>query len=134
MAVFGVLLKKDNKAKAFFEMVNNKLENLTLVENPFIARIIEVKEKKDGLTLYIIIMKPIYFNFCVFGWIVALTSTIFLGVNWLLIPSILLGLGSIFWMSRFYYYILKLGLKKNGFQGKLRYITPKDILEYIYLD
>ena len=127
MAVFGVILDNNHAVKKYIKGIKDRVEYLSFIENPFIFNIIN---KGD---LYIIIIKPLYFNFCMFGWLIVLSMLIFIGWSYWLIPPVLLGLGSVFWWSRFYYYMFKLGLKKNGYRGKLRYLTARDILENIYL-
>jgi hypothetical protein len=79
-------------------------------------------------------MSPMFFNFTIFGWLILGSMFYFLGWTWfLLAPLFLCSLG-FFWTKWFFYFGLKLGLKKKGYKGKVELISINNFLEEVYLD
>jgi hypothetical protein len=51
--------------------------------------------------------------------------------NWWLLPGLLLGLLSIFWMTPFYQFMYKKGLKKAGYMGKYTDTKQTEIIKLL---
>lgn len=140
MALFGVVVEDHFQAKQFFKETRERLGTTNLVHNPFTGGVISFisLRRVKGINRvecgYMIKMAPIYFNFAVLG-------ALFMGIGFIIFPRLWIGivvgiflLCSLFWWSKFYYFILKLGLKKKGYRGSIRYLNPKQILEEVYFN
>jgi len=79
-------------------------------------------------------MSPIYFNFTWLGAGFCLLSYIMFVRLWLIIPMVIFLLLGLIWSSRFYYIMLKLGLKKKGYKGFIKYLRPSEIIEEVYFN
>jgi len=131
MAVFGVQTNGEVKTvNEYFRDTSKRLMNDNLVENPFVGgvkkyRVSSIKQ------LMVFDIVPIYPNFTFFGWLVLLPMLLFLGVSWwLLIPFGILFLGFL-WTSRFYYFFVKLGLRKAGYSGPVKFLDSKGIVKQV---
>lgn len=138
MAIFGVIVEDKEKPKQFFKEVKERLGTTNLARNPFTGGIFSFISLRDnkGETIvdqgYIIKMAPLYVNYPLGGFC-------FMVIGFILWPRIPIAIAaavflllSLGWSSRFYYFILKMGLKKKGYKGLLKYLKPKDIIEEVY--
>lgn len=127
MAIFGIELQgteEENRVgDILMEDIMENFENPNVVSNPFIAKVINQDD------MYAIYMKPIYFNFTIFGWLGLLIMFATMGWTWFLILPFIIGACHIFWSGTFYYYMLKISLMKRGYKGKMRRLTKNQILE-----
>jgi len=144
MAIFGVVVEDHKLAKEFFKETKERLAMGNIAKNPFSGGVVsfislrKYKEKGEAETRvdlgYNIKMKPIYPNFALVG-AVFLTATCIIWPHlWIMLVTAFFYLISLFWSGRFYYYMLKLGLKRKGYKGSIRYLKPKDILEEVYFN
>jgi hypothetical protein len=82
---------------------------------------------------YSILMEPIYFKVYYIGLILAVLPMFFKGMilTWLSLPGMVLFSLGIFWSKWFFYVILRLGLKKKGYQGKVKMLSNGKMLKTI---
>lgn len=124
MSVFGVILNDCEPAERFFRETNERLKENHLVKNPYVGSI-----KKLG-QVYVVKMQPVYFNYTWFIWLVLVASIIGFGFHYKWhIPMIAVGSLSIFWTKYFLFFMMKKGLKKAGYVGPVRMISPAEIIE-----
>ena len=130
--IFGVVGELDDNLEQFMQATDNRLKNNNMLVNPFRGKIISfnlnttTKELKTGYAIYI---KPLYFNFSYYGWLMALGVYLIWGISWFMLPGIIIGALGIFWSKFFYYIMLKLGAKKSGYNGELKFISAEKILK-----
>jgi hypothetical protein len=78
-------------------------------------------------------MRPIYFNFSIFGWLSAGIIFFFWGWRWFMVPGILLGLLGFFWRKEFYIWVFKKGLRKAGYLAATQELDKDEIIKYVIL-
>ena len=139
MAIFGVVVENKELPKQFFKEVKERLGTTDLVHNPFTGGVIpfikgSVKGETEVDRAYIIKMSPFYVNFTIPGAIFTAILFFFWPRIWLGIVVVVFLVLSLFWSGKFYYYIMKMGLKKKGYEGKVVYLKPKEIIEEVYFN
>lgn len=140
MAVFGVVVEDQEIIKEFFKEVKEKLGTTNLVRNPFTGGVISFRSERrvKGETKvnrgYIIKMSPFYFNFAIVGFMFTLVLFFIWPRSWIGIAAIIFMIMNLFWSGKFYYFIMKKGLKKKGYKGTIRYLKPKEIIEEVYFN
>jgi len=128
MAIFGVKLEEDNKAKLFMQESNDRLQDNSIVKNPFYGRIALVPNSED---YYIVDMEPVYLKAYWGGAFILMATLVFTGFKltlWLL-PGIALLCCSIFWSKYFLYIMMRIGLRKAGYMGKIRLVNNKIMMK-----
>ena len=128
MAVFGVLVDPGLEVLDFVAKTNHRLEDSNLVKNPFKGGIKTVLH--DGRLLCVVSMRPVYFNFTVFGWLLAASVFFIWGVSWWILPGVILGSLGIFWHKSFFLFMMKKGMRKAGYTGQFKEINANTIIEY----
>lgn len=128
MGIFGIITDNNMSATLFIEETRKRLANSNLIKNPFIGKI-KTFELDNNLLLHIVSMKPIYFNFTIFGWIIAASIFFIWGLNWFILPGILLGCVGIFWSKYFYRWLFIKGLKRAGYNGVIKKIDNTQVIE-----
>lgn len=131
MAIFSITTEHSDEVSDFIHKAKKKMESDDFLKNPFIADIIKIQQGHDN-PLYVFSMSPIYFNFSIFGWFIAFAIFMIWGLNTFLIYPIILGCLGFFWSSTFFYCMAVLGLRKNGYKGKIKRLSCKQTLEKIY--
>ena len=132
MALFGAITLNEDSAASYVTKTNEKFSDYNIVKNPFKGSII-TKDIGDGELLHVVNISPLYFAYPIFGWL-AVFIVFFMGGfrwNWLMLPGIILGSLCIFWTKYFYMLIYKIGIKKNGYKGKLRFIRNTKVIELL---
>lgn len=122
MAILGVKLDCDDKAKEYFIDTNIRLLGNDLVKNPFNGKI------SYDHDFAVIDMKPIYYNFTPYIWVSIVTIYLVWGFTLVLIPLCLLGMAGYFWSKSFFTFILKKGLKKAGYTKQINVLKNNDLL------
>lgn len=124
MAIVGFLIEDNDKINKFVEVMQNKLENPNMFENPFQGAI---KRDKDFILIYLrlIWINPVYISFI-------LTLIIFMGKGylslWLLILTIPLWLGAFAFTKMFTIIALYYSLRKSGYKGKIKFLNDTQLL------
>lgn len=136
MALFGLITEEDNKAKEFATETKERLENNNLIKNPFKSSIRQfiISENDKLKILFVVYIEPVYFNFSVFGYLLAFGVFVIWGLTPWLIPGIALGLLGFFWGADFYYLMFRVGLRKKGYKGHIKRIRYKGIIEKVLLN
>lgn len=129
MALLGIKYFGDyNIINDFMKDTKEKLKDYDIVKNPFKGGIVEFVDKN----IYVIEMTPVYYNFSVFGYVYILIIYVFIGLSLWAIPGIILVIMGLFWSKYFFFFMLKIGLKKYGYKGKIKLLKNKDLLETLY--
>jgi hypothetical protein len=110
--------KSDNGdiIQSYIKDTSNRLLGNEFVSNPFTGTI----HQYDDVTIFI--LKPIYPNLPLYCIPAALVSYVLFGMNWSVYVFLGFGFFSIFWSSKFYQFIIKIGLAKKGYKGKLEFV------------
>lgn len=123
MTIFGVKVEDWKKCETFFKEMSKKFKDNNLVRNPFVGKV-----KRIG-DVYVVGIEPIYINFTPYVWMLGGATLLLWGFNWFHFVIIGVGSLSIFWSKYFFYYMLKRGLRKNGYKGKMKLLTNKNIVD-----
>jgi len=126
MALLGFQVNKTPASNNFFKEFFLKSKNESLLKNPFTikAKLISEKEK----LLFICDIVPVYPTIHYWGWLGVVIIFLFKGFSWLmLIPAPLVLIGVV-WSKPFYMLMLWLGLRKNGYKGKIKILSNKTII------
>lgn len=129
MAVYGMVLDKQDSVMQWIADTSRRGKEEGLVKNPFKVRIKFWLRKKE--VLLVMSMNSVYFNYTIFGWVAAVASYLLLGFGWWLFPWVVFGCLGVFWSPEFYYWTTRLGLKKAGYTGKFRRLRLKDIIQEV---
>lgn len=130
MAYLGFISEPSPELSKFLDETEERLKSNSLLTNPFTTGFKQlVTIKGEAITL--IKIEPVYFNYAQFGWLLAFGVFMFKGLSYWLIPGIILGCFGIFWSDWFYWKLLKLGIRKNGYKGKLVRLKPKEVIEKV---
>jgi len=131
MVVFGVVVDDCPAVRAYAALLNKRVADDNLVKNPFVGRVVgyNIGDKKRLLAVSI---RPIYFNFSVFGWVVAAMYYMIWGWNpYAFVPAVMLGCMGFFWTASFYRLIMRIGLRRNKYRGKVRAVGAGKALEMV---
>jgi hypothetical protein len=105
---------------------SERMSNNNFIQNPFFGG---VKPISDNV--YCISITPVWVDVSWFGWLGVLMPYLVWGwSNWLIFP-IIIGLSGILWTKYFFFFMLKLGLKKAGYKDKIKLIHSEDIVDIV---
>ena len=131
MAMYGMMLEKQDAVSKWIAQTNERTKEESFLKNPFKTKMKFWLRKKEVLLL--IDIQPLYFNFTIFGWLLAVGTLIAFGFGWWLIPGIVLGCLGVFWTADFYFLMAKLGLRKAGYTGKVKRLKLSEIIREVIL-
>lgn len=119
MAFFGVRVDDCVITRSFFNRVSLHMKIGNLVTNPYVGG---VKNLEKGL--YGIIMDPVYPKFYYIGFLFLLASVLLTWnvFSWWNLPGLLLSCLGFFYSKYFFFFMLVIGLKKAGYNGKTRLV------------
>jgi len=129
MATFVIQTKNNPIVKEFIEETNHRLLGKSFVTNPYQGRITEVFNSKDSLT-YLISMSPIYPKPLSVPIFIVLIGTVF-SLHWATFLGVFFLLFNFLWSAQFLFIMVKAGLKKKGYQGKLTKIKNNELLKEV---
>lgn len=121
----------DFQAKLFFERFKQKCdEPFNLFKSPFNKKRLWWNLDGHGVFNLEISWPPLH----LMG-LLGIAAAWFFGLawGWFIIPVIMSSL-SLFWIPGFYILMFRLGLKKAGYKGKVRMMSPAKMLEVIVWD
>lgn len=131
MVIFGVITKNEQIITDYIQATNTRLSEVNMVNNPFHGNV-KTKELKDGRILHIVTMKPLYFNFTIYGWLITAGILVMSGGwNFWALPGIILGCLGFFWTAPFYKFMYQKALKKAGYRDKIEKATNIEIIEIL---
>lgn len=124
MAIFGLELRNSKPLTIFIDKTNIRLQENHMVKNPFYG------EAKIYDGFIVVEIRPVYMNPFILGLFVFLGPLVITNfkISWWLLPGLLLILSSIFWTSYFYIFMFMLGLRKEGYKGKVKLINDQETL------
>lgn len=123
MAILGIVVENSKESYNFFSETRERLQDTNLVRNPFKG---EIKKRGD---MFVVSICPIYINFTPVVWGLAVVGALVFGIHWWHIALAGIGCLGIFWTKYFFYIFLKMGLRKNGYKGKIKLLGKKEIIE-----
>lgn len=132
MSLFGIEAEKSKEVFSFISDTNKRLKNNNYIENPFNGRVITLPDKFLQTTQrFIFDLEPIWPKFYKVGFYVLIIPMFFEATRtiWWALPGVLIFSTGFFWSSRFHYLILKLGLKKAGYKGKVKLLKQQAIIK-----
>ena len=129
MAIYGMMLEKQDAVSKWIAETDKRSKEENFFKNPFKLRMKFWLRKKE--VLLIMDIKPLYFNFSVFGWFMSAGALFMFGFGWWLWPGIILGCLGVFWTADFYFFMAKLGLRKAGYKGKIKRLKLGDIIREV---
>lgn len=135
MVVFGVRLFQDDNiipAAKFMIQTNERLQSNNIVLNPFRGGIKDYEPKeKDGKVIvdYAVFMKPVYPCFPLFFLLLAIGIYVITSTNWVFWFFLALSSLGILWTRYFFYVMLRLGLRKANYYGKVKLLSAAQVME-----
>jgi hypothetical protein len=136
MAVVAAQLDFNDSSKGYIYNLGDKLNEPNMLLNPFTGGLHYEPYAKDNKprVRVLVLIKPIYPNFSIFGWMTAIVIYLLWGwsYGWILLP---VGIGCLGFFYTDYFYMLMLwaGLKKNGYKGKIRFLSYEEVASYFIL-
>lgn len=113
MALIGIRTSVSVDAKSFWSKTFHRLNTDDLARNPFDAKI-----KLISPTLTVLDIKPIYPPFFWFGLVPLIVGFSF-GWPLVILLGALIFCTGVFWSKYFFYLMIVLGLRKEGYKGKV---------------
>ena len=135
MVVFAIETDCLGIVQDFMKDTHKRLQNNSLRRNPYDGGTARLPNNRfiDTPDRYLIDMTPLYPP-TYLGGIFAIVGSIFwrgFVWNWLLTVGVLLLASGLLWSRYFMFVMLRLGLKKAGYNGPVRLIRDNDILKHI---
>lgn len=136
MAMFVISTEADETVTKFVKETRDRLLSHNIVTNPFVGDVsrIDVAEDKRIRAYHIFSMRPIWPNVTYIGWVGLLIILYAWGLTYFAIPFLVFGLAGFFWSPLFFFYMLKLGLKKAGYKGEVKMVGVSKTLHYIIFE
>lgn len=132
MVIYCFETEKSSEVLNWIKLTREKSKETDFVKNPFFFKIKRVTIKKRFLLCVDIL--PLYPNFTIYGWFGLIGSFLILGWGWWTWPFLALGCLGFFWSSPFFYFMTKLGLRKNGYKGKIKMVLPDYFLKEVFFN
>lgn len=126
MVVFAVETLKDPDVDHWLKLSVKRSKEPSLLKNPFRFRFKRYERKKTYWLVFDVL--PLYPNFTVWGW--GLAGIIFFvwGLNFWVFAGLALGCGGFFWSTPFYYLMVRLGIRRNGYKGKIKILRLANLV------
>ena len=128
MALFVVRADTSAEALDFFAQTAKRLEGHNFLKNPFYGKIARFGE------LYVVDIKPIYFNASPFVFLSLCFMVVLWGWSWWMMFLVVFSSSYFFWTKWFFYPILKHGLRKSGYKGTVKLCGAEDALREVMTD
>jgi len=129
MVFFGVKLEGTPEVMGFISDTKQRLLTPNIAKNPY--KEAEILYLPNTLVYY---AKPVYLLFPLYASIsLAVLTFLFAGFNYsigYIIALIFLSL-TFFWSKTFTYLMLKIGLRKAGYKGKLKLLNTEDLFKIL---
>jgi len=127
MVFFGVELEGTSEVMKFISDTKQRLTNPHIAKNPY--KEAEIMYLPNTLVYY---AKPVYLLFPLYASIsIGVLTFLFAGLNYsigYIIALVFLSL-SFFWTKWFSYPMLKIGLKKAGYNGKVKLLSTEELFK-----
>ena len=126
MVIFGIQLTEENKTtKEYFKTFTERLNENNMFHNPFSGNI-----KSLGSGTYVLDLNIIYPRVYYLGFALLVIGFLISGLKfnaWLLPGAVMLCFW-FFWTRFFFVLMLRLGLNKKGYKGKVKLIGSDKII------
>jgi len=133
MPILGIESPFSMEVHKFIEQTDTKLQEKSLIKNPFIGKC-KIVHRGELLT-WVVIIDPVYPPWIPLIGIISLGLVfVFFGntIPWLYVPCSVLALSLFFWSREFYYIMLRLGLRKNKAKGRHRLLSKTKIIRRFF--
>ena len=122
---FGVETGISDESFTFFENVKEKLSEKDIIKNAYEGRVYYFRPG-----VYFISMKPKYPPFWFVGilWIIG-AFILNGGVNFWILPGFLISSLYLFWSPDFLFFLMRRGLRRTGYTGKIRRFSKDKAFE-----
>jgi len=130
MTVFLFKTEESDIADEYINELKERSQNPNMFINPFY---IDVQRLRPLDNMTAVRIKPIYPNVSPIGWVMAVIGIIFQSKLALIVGLLISALG-ILWTSWFYFWIIKLGMRKKGFKGRIDIVPKSKALEVLIWD
>ena len=122
MVIFGVKVLDSEKVDSFIDKTNDRFDKVLF----FKGMLFKFKN------MIVVDMKPLLFPFYWLGLVSFITIYYFWGFRpKLLTFAFIVFCGGIFWTRYFFYFFLKIGIKKEGYLGKIKLMSHQDTLREV---
>ena len=125
-----IFLKIDQSpiSDLYMDQLLKRAANPNMAINPFYIKV------KQYSNLYAVSIKPIYPNFSWIGLLVSGVSFFFWRFNWSFFLGLFVMVFGVLWTNKFYFYVIRLGLRKKGYKGKIELVPTNAALEVLLWD
>jgi hypothetical protein len=131
MPVVKLRTDKTLEERAFFQKISDRMQGSDLVKNPFKGRLDMVSTDRDLIT--VINLDPIYPDLIPKVGLFLAGVSAFFGWWFIMICGLCLGLTSVLWTDRFFFFLLKRARKKEGLKGSIKLLNNKEAWEEVFL-
>jgi hypothetical protein len=111
------------EAEDFFKATIERSLSESIATNPFYS---EITYRKGQYNLYAKInMRCLYPDFSLLGVVFLLAYYVFYGWGYVMLIPFLISLTHVIHTNTFYYLMIRLGLRKAGYKGKIKWLKIK---------
>lgn len=121
MVIFGVEVSNSKELDNFIYKSNKRFKKVLL----FYGELSKVKN------ILVVNMRPLLMPFYWMGLFSFFVITYFWGFNKFSIMALMVFSGGIVWTRYFFYFFLKMGLKKEGHKGKIKLLYDQNTLREV---
>jgi len=127
MVLFVVRTKDKAEVRQWFDDTRKRSKDASIVKNPFRWKL---KIIKQGRNLVMVCdVQPLIFNFTIFAWISAFAIFFIWGAHLMVLISVIIGMGTYFWTSDFYYQMTKLALRRKAkYSGPIKRVKLAELI------
>jgi len=131
MTLLNIRVVDNISTRDYFKDMSYRAKGLNWIKNPFHFFIKDFPIDDIHYRLYIISIECIYPNVSYAGYPILIGSYYVWGINWFSWFGIALILSGFFWSKYFYYFMLTLGLRKEGVRSKVKLLSDNKVLKWI---
>ena len=124
--MFALRFKDFCRRKEWEKALNERTKESSVLKNPFRVEFKTMRVGGDCVCVFDI--RPLWFNFSVFGWLAGFGSLLVVGVSWFLIPSIIIGSLGFFWSPLFMRWGIRRGLRRYDCEGSIKKVRLRDVV------
>ena len=115
----------DAFSNSYFAGVKARTGTTDIVRNPF-----KTKYKNIGKGVHAYLIEPLWPP--VYWWsVIPFAAGIFFGKAWIIIIGSIMGSIGFFWSAPFYHLLLRIGLRRAGYKGRIKHISSGAALRVV---
>jgi hypothetical protein len=126
LSLFAIRTQEFSRRKEWEKALKDRTKGVSVLKNPFETEFITIKADND--LMHVFDVRPLWFNFSIFGWLAGLGSLFIVGPSWFLIPSCIVGSMGLFWSPQFVRLGLRRGLRRYGYVGPIRNVKLSEVV------